>query len=62
MFLELTFYSNDEKLLININRVSAIYPGAGTTDIIVDGVVYSVKESYEAVAKAIKLWDRLVNG
>lgn len=62
MFLELTFYSTDEKVLINLNKVSAIYPGKGTTDIIVDGVLYSVKESYEAVAKAITLWAQLEYG
>jgi len=61
MFLELTFYSTDEKLLININRISAIYPSVQTTDIVVDGVVYAVKESYEAIAKAIYILDRLVN-
>lgn len=53
MFLELTFYSNDEKLLININRVSVIYPGVQTTDIVVDGVVYAVKESYKDIVEAI---------
>ena len=59
MFLELTLYSTDKKILININNVNAIQEFEKKTNILVGEVVYSVKESYEDIVKAINNWDRL---
>lgn len=59
MFLELTLYSTEEKMLININRIGTILPDGEGTVILVDGVEYGVKESYEDIVKAINNWDRL---
>lgn len=64
MFLELTYKTlagTEKKILININSVCAILPSEGTTDIIIGDEVYRVLESYEAIAKAIYIQDRLVN-
>lgn len=63
MFLELTLYSTDKKILININNIGAIFSQEweNKTIILVGGTMYAVKESYEAIAKGIYLLDRLVN-
>lgn len=61
MFLELTLYSTDKKILININNINAIYAQEWVkkTNILVGEAVYAVKESYEDILKAINNWDRL---
>ena len=59
MFLELTLYQTEEKILININNVCAIFKGAGTTDILFGEEAYRVLESYEDIVNAIDNWDRL---
>lgn len=63
MFLELTLYSTDKKILININKISAIFSQEwnNKTIIQVDETTYAVKESYEAIEKGIYLLDQLVN-
>lgn len=60
MFLELTLYSTDKKILININNISAIYAQEWEKKTIIRlGVaMYAVKESYEDIVKALNNWDR----
>lgn len=53
MFLELHLSENDEKIMLNIDRINSIYQANGRTNIYVGEVVYRVKESYEDVAKSI---------
>lgn len=62
MFLELTLYSTDKKILININNIGAIFSQEweNKTIILVGGTMYAVKESYEDIVKAINNWDRLM--
>ena len=54
MFIELHLSENDEKIMININRINSVYLEGGTTYIYVEEVVYRVKESYEDIAETIK--------
>lgn len=61
MFFELTLYSTEKKMLINVNHIGTILPDGEGTVILVDGVEYGVKESYETIAKGIYLLDQLVN-
>lgn len=56
MFLELTLYSTEEKVLININRIGVVCPFMELTNIQVDGEIWGVKESYEDIVKAINNW------
>ena len=53
IFLELHLSDNNEKILLNINRINSIYQIKGTTYIYTGDVVYRVKESYEDIAKNI---------
>lgn len=53
MFLELHLSENNEKIMLNINRINCIYQTDGETNIYVGLVVYRVKEGYEEVAAAI---------
>ncbi len=61
MFLELTLYSTDKKILINISNINAIYAQEWEkkTIILVGAAMYAVKESYEDIVEAINNWDRL---
>ena len=59
MFLELTLYDNNEKMMININRINSIYQTNKKTNIYVGDVVYQVKESYEQIKEAINYWAML---
>ena len=54
MFFELHLLDNNEKIMLNINRINSIYEANGKANIYVEEVVYRVKESYEEVRAAIK--------
>ena len=49
MFLELHLLDNDEKIILNINRINSIYQKNGATYIYAGEVTYRVKESYEHI-------------
>lgn len=53
MFLELHIFENDEKIMLNINRIHSIYQEKAATYIYIGEIVYRVKESYEDVIKCI---------
>ena len=53
MFLELHLSENDEKIMLNIDRINSIYQTNGKTDIYVGEVVYRVKENYEQIKESI---------
>lgn len=53
MFLELHLSSNNEKIMVNINRISSIYQSNGRAHIYAGEVVYQVKENYEDIVKSI---------
>lgn len=53
MFLELTSYDNNEKIMLNIDRIQSIYQIKAATYIYIGEVVYRVKENYEDIAKCI---------
>jgi hypothetical protein len=53
MFLELHIFENDEKIMLNINRIQSIYQEKAATYIYIGEVAYRVKESYEDVIKCI---------
>jgi len=53
MFLELHLSDNNEKVMLNINRINSIYQTNGKANIYVEEVVYRVNESYEEVVAAI---------
>lgn len=53
MFLELHLSDNNEKIMLNINRINSFFQIAEETNIYVGMVVYRVKESYEEVVAAI---------
>jgi len=53
MFLELHLLDNDEKIMVNINRINTIYQIKGTTNIYIGEVVYRIKENYEQIKESI---------
>lgn len=53
MFLELHLSENNEKIMLNINRINSIYQTKDVVYIYTGDVVYRVKESYEDIAKCI---------
>lgn len=53
MFLELHLEGDNEKIMLNINRINSIYQIKGTTKVYTGRTVYQVKESYDDIAKAI---------
>lgn len=53
MFIELHLEENDNKIMLNIDRIQSIYTQKGGTYIYIGEVVYHVKESYEDIAKCI---------
>jgi hypothetical protein len=53
MFLELHLSDDNEKIIVNINRINSIYSNKGVTYIYVGEAVYRVKESYEDVTNCI---------
>ena len=53
MFLELHLSDNNEKVMLNINRINSIYQTNGKANIYVGEIIYRVKESYEEVVSAI---------
>lgn len=55
MFLELHLSDNNEKIMLNINRINSIYQTNGKVEIYTGEVVYRVKESYEDIAKIIEM-------
>ena len=61
MFLELHLLDNDEKIMLNIDRINSIYQTNGKAEIYVEEVVYRVKESYEKIADAINRFGDLPN-
>ena len=59
MFLELHLSDDNEKIMVNINRINSIYQTNEKTNIYVGDVVYQVKESYEQIKEAINNWAML---
>ena len=53
MFFELHLSENNEKIMLNINRINSIYQTKDVVYIYTGDVVYRVKESYEDIAKCI---------
>ena len=53
MFIELTLYSTEEKVLINIDHICAIYPFMELTNILVGKEYFGVKESYEDIVNCL---------
>lgn len=51
--LELHLCDGDEKILINLDNVNAIYQQSKKTQIYVGGVIYRVKESYADIMEAM---------
>ncbi len=54
MFLELHLSENNEKIMLNINRINSIYQTNGKTYIFIDQIVIWVKESYDDIAKNVE--------
>lgn len=52
-FVELHLLDNNEKVMLNINRINSIYQINGKVTIYDEEVVYRVKESYEEVVALI---------
>jgi hypothetical protein len=53
MFLELHLSDNNEKIMLNIDRVQSIYQTGGATYIYIGEIVYRVKESYGQIRELI---------
>lgn len=54
MFIELHLEENDNKIMLNIDRIQSIYQAKGATYVCIsETFVYRVKESYEDIAKCI---------
>ena len=53
MFIELHLLDNDEKIMLNINRINSIYQMYGTANIYTGEVIYRVKENYEDIVKIL---------
>lgn len=53
MFIELHLIENDEKILLNIDRIQSIYQTKGATHIYTGEIIYQVKESYEDITTCI---------
>ena len=53
MFLELHLSDNNEKIMLNIDRINSIYQIKGATNIYAGEVVYQVKESYAQIVESI---------
>ena len=53
MFLELHSSDNNEKIMVNIDRIDTIYQIGKITSIYIGGIIYHVKESYEQIEEAI---------
>ena len=52
-FLQLQLKNNNEKILINIDKIISIYQIKGITNVYVGEVVYEVKEKYEEIVDAL---------
>lgn len=52
-FLQLQLKNNNEKILINIDKIISIYQIKGTTNVYAGEVVYEVKEKYEEIVDAL---------
>lgn len=53
MFIELHLLSDNEKILVNIDRIKSIYRYKGETHVSMGEVSFRVKESYEDVRHII---------
>ena len=58
MFLELHLSENDEKIMLNIDRIQSVYQSEGATYIYIGEIVYRVKEDYEQIKEIMnkKKW------
>ncbi len=56
MFLELTLYDNNEKIMLNIHRIKSVYQEGRMVYVYIGEVVYRVKESYEDIAKSLSIF------
>lgn len=59
MFLELHLRENDNKIMLNIDRIQSIYQERRGVSIYIGEIVYEVKESYEDIVEAINNWSKL---
>lgn len=53
MFIEFHLKDSNEKILVNLNKINAIYQQGSLTMIYAGEVVYSIKETYSEVVDAI---------
>ena len=53
MFIELHLSENNEKIMLNINRINSIYQTKEVIYIYTGDVVYRVKENYEQIKELI---------
>ena len=53
MFLELHKAENDEKIMLNLDKIQSIYQEKAATYIYIGQIVYRVKESYEEIVEFI---------
>lgn len=53
MFLELHKAEDNEKIMLNLDKIQSIYQRKGETYIYVGLSIYKVKESYEDIVKCI---------
>ena len=57
-FIQLTLLNNSN-ILINVDRIDAIYPIRGMTEICVNSKPYCVVETYDEIVNAINNYDHL---
>ena len=53
MFLKLHKAENDEKIMLNLDKIQSIYQEKAATYIYIGQIVYRVKESYEEIVEVI---------
>ena len=58
MFIELHLLSDNEKILVNIDRIKSIYRYKGETHVSMGEVSFRVKESYEDIRRNILMGGR----
>ena len=52
-FIVLHLSDNNEKIILNIDRINSIYQEEKTVNVYIGEVVYRVKESYENIVNLI---------
>lgn len=60
MFIELHLLDNNEKIMLNIDRINSVYQEENTANVYIGEVIYKVKESYENIVKCIKCYKSII--